>query len=301
MTLPTGVNAKLKMPTSPAIAPTAKPEIHALTQPKVLLLGEPGSGKTFSLGSLATKRKIVYLYSEPGGDESLIDGCRHYGAPISQLHWHYVPPAPNDFGALVKMAQHTKMKDYQALAKMGKQAGEYKAYEQILQQCMNFQCQRTGEELGSLDKLSPEYAVVFDSISSLNLVIREHFAGGKPTLHEGEWGIIMNIEETFIRQMVGGIRGVVVFLGHVEKTTDALGMTSYSAAFLGKKLASRGTIVRNFSDVIFTEHGKGGFTWATASDKIALKSRNLPLKDLLEPDFRVLLNRYEQRMTDLQA
>lgn len=276
-----------------------------LSSPAVLLLGEPGAGKTFSLGTLAAVRKIFYLFTDPGGDESLINALMHYKVPLTNVHWHYVSAAPDSWDAMLELGNTVNTTTYEGLGLM-KAGIERKTHRQLLEifdTLKNFKCDRTGENFGSASEWGDDCAFVFDSISGLNQLAREVVVGAKPTLHQGEWGVAMNVLEKTIRIMVSNIRCTKVMIGHLDTTTDlATGRRILSAALLGQKLAKSGVILRLFSDVI-QAYGEGGkFYWNTATDtEIALKTRNLPIGNKLPPDFRLLLESYEARKKLIEA
>ena len=269
--------------------------------PAVLLLGAPGAGKTYSIGTLAKRRKIIYVFTDPGGDESLIDSCRAHGVSISNLHWHYLPPVSDGWGTLQEMTDKVNMMNYDGLTKLqGINKSDHKQFYNIVGVMSNFVCQRSGKALGNVCELDPmEYAVVFDSLTGLNKIARDTTVGAKPTMHQGEWGVAMSLEETFIRQFVADIRCPRVMIGHVERQTDEVaGRITFLVSLLGNKLAPQ--IPHLFSDVIFASTEGGKFQWATMDDRIALKTRNLELKGKLPPDFEPIVDRWEQRIKEAQ-
>lgn len=276
------------------------PHKTILSSPAVMLLGQPGSGKTFSLGTLAKRRKLVYLYTDPGGDESLLESLEYYKVPISQVHWHYVAPASQSWDAMTTLAEKINMMDYASLAgiKSGIDKREHRQLYEIISILSDFPCQRTGARLGPVDHLPPdEYAFAFDSISGLNQICKEAAVGAKPTLHEGEWGVAMAALEMLIRKIVASVKCPRVLIGHTEMYTDqVLGRTLFTVALLGKKLAASGVVVRNFSDVIFAYREGGKFQWSTDDDRIALKTRNLEIAEKLPPSFEPIIDRWERRV-----
>ena len=83
------------------------PNANTLSSPAILLLGEPGAGKTFSLATAIrpnTDDRLVYLYTDPGGDESLMDALEYYKVPLRQVYFRHVPPASQGWSGLLSMA-----------------------------------------------------------------------------------------------------------------------------------------------------------------------------------------------------
>lgn len=270
-----------------------------VSPPCVMLLGEPGNGKTFSLATLAAHphiEKLIYVFTDPGGDESLIDAFEFYNVPMGKLRWKYIPPAATGWDTMQQLATKINMMDYKSLAdiKAGINKSDHRQMFEIISAFSDFTCQRTGEQLGAADDWPDTYAVVFDSLTGLNRIARDSTVGAKPTLHMGEWGVAMSMEENFIRKFCAGIRCPRVMIGHLDKQMDeTLGRMILQVSLLGNKLAPQ--IPHLFSDVVYAQKEGAGFTWSTTDTRIALKSRNLPLSDKLQPDFRQVVDKWMKR------
>lgn len=275
-----------------------------ISSPAVLLVGEPGNGKTFSIATLVADErieKVFYLFTDPGGDESLMDGLSYYDTDISKLHWNYVQPTVEGWDVLEDLTKKVNMMDYESIAKLkqGINKREHRQMFQLLEVLQDFKCQRTGETFGAADSWPDTYAVVFDSLTGLNKIARDATVGAKPTLHQGEWGMAMSMEENFIRKFVAGIAGPRVMVGHLDKQRDELsGAMVLQLSLLGNKLAPQ--IPHLFSDVIYASKEGADFTWSTAEAGIKLKSRNLPIQDKLEPNFTPLLDKWFARKKQAQ-
>lgn len=268
-----------------------------VSAPAILLLGEPGRGKTFSIGTLARRKKVFYLFTDPGGDESLLDSLEYYKVPVDNVHWHYVAPTSSGWDTLEELTQKVQALNYETLAslKSGINKSDHRQMFKIIEVLSNFKCQRTGQEFGDATTWGPECAFVFDSLTGLNKIAKDTTVGAKPTLHQGEWGVAMQMEENFIRKVVSDIRCTRVLIGHLDKQVNELAQRiEYSVSLLGNKLAPQ--IPHLFSDVILAKQEGGKFQWATFDDRIALKTRNLELSPRLAPDFGPILDRWESRL-----
>ena len=279
--------------------------IRSPSQPCVLLLGEPGNGKTFSLGSLAADprvEKFFYLYTDPGGDESLYDSLQHYGCPIDKVHMHYVPPAAQDFTTLKDLVFRVNSQTYETLANMkaGINKQDHRQMFHIIEHMANFKCDRTGKAFGPADEWPDTWAFAFDSLTGLNRIAREATVGAKPTLHQGEWGVAMSMEENFIRKLCADLKGPRALIGHLDKQKDEItGRMTLQVSLLGNKLAPQ--VPHMFSDVIYCSQRDGDYKWATSDPQMSLKSRNLPLSDKLPPTFTQLLDKREERVKYVQS
>ena len=87
-----------------------------------------------------------------------------------------------------------------------------------------------------------------------------------------------------------------VLLAHVERETDAvLGGVKIMVSTLGVKLAPK--IPSMFSDVIYTVRQGDKWSWDTANSLADLKTRNLPIKSDLPPNFAPIVTKWYARAT----
>jgi len=277
--------------------PAKSPLTSATKQPAVLLLGEPGNGKTFSLATVAKHRKLFCLFTEPGGEESLIAGCMHYNIPIDNVHWHYVSPSSTGWDAIQEMGLKVSQMSYKDLGEL-KSGIDKPAHRQLITLMgvlSSFICQRTNENFGPVDKLGEDCAFAFDSLSGLNDMARELTVGGKPTLHQGEWGVAMQTQVTLVKKIVNDTRCMTIITGHVDKLLDLVAeKMTFQVSLLGNKTAP--VFPRMFSDVIWAYRADKKFYWSTTEDKVSgLKGRNIGVVSKVEQDFGKIVEAYEAR------
>ena len=269
----------------------------SVSAPAVLLLGEPGNGKTYSCATLANRvEKFFYLFTDPGGDESLVDALQALEVPIDKIHWHYVPPVSEGWDTLEALATQVNRLDYERLAgiKAGINKQDHRQMYEIINVLSDFKCQRTGESFGPADKWPNTYGIVFDSLTGLNKIAKDTTVGAKPTLHQGEWGVAMAMEEMFIRKFTADIKCPRVMIGHLDMTKDEVsGRMLAQVALLGNKLAPN--IPSLFSDVVYAYRDGTKFLWSTAESRMSLKARNLPISDKIDPSFEQILDKWEDR------
>ena len=261
---------------------------------KTLLLGEPGSGKTSALptflkAALDAGRedtKLAVIVTDPGGEESLFDSMERLKLPMDKLLYTYIGPTAQSWEALMKAAQQVNTMGYESLAKLktGVSKEKYTAFLDLLSCLANFHDQ-DGNSHKAVDTWGPDYILCLDSLSSVNTMAMQLHIGGKPTAHQGEWGVAMNMEEGLIFQLTSACNCFVVTTAHLDLERDELqGSMQFMPAMLGKKLAPK--IPRLYSDVILQYREQTNFYWSTIRDRYScLKARNLPLSDKLPPDF----------------
>lgn len=262
-----------------------------------LLLGGPGSGKTYSLASfLEAGKKLAIIFTEPRGPESLLAACEAKGLDTSKVFWRYISPMAPTWEVLQNNAWLISNSSYQALSEMkaGLNKPEYRQFIRLLETMSNFVDQRTGKELGPIDEFDTSWAFVLDSLSGLNLMAMDLVVGAKPAKHQGEWGVAMDNEERLIQKLCSDTKCFFVLTAHIERTLDEVqGGTVVTAGALGRKLAPK--LPRFFSDVVHAYREGSAFFWSTTSDNMDLKMRNLPIHGKLQQDFGQVIAVWEER------
>lgn len=263
--------------------------------PKVLLLGDSGAGKTYSIVSLINAGYEVFaVFTEPG-----MEVVAHL--PSDKLHWHYIPPSAPDWDSMIDSANKINKLTFQSLASLGDvNKQKYTEFIQLLSVLANFKDQRTGKEYGPIDNLDPaKQALFIDSLSGISIMAINLVTGSKPVKSQSDWGVAMDNLERLLIRLTTGIPATMVLTAHVERETDEVsGGVILTASTLGRKLAPK--IPRFFSDIILCQRQGTKFTWSTAAHGVAVKARNLPIADNLPPDFGVLLSNWKQR-TEMQS
>src|SRR4051812_46904588 len=99
-------------------APVA-PEQVLVPGPKVIVMGNPGDGKTHTIRTIvAAGLKVFVCFSEPGM-EVLLDASKGRVYTCAEgLHWKYFPPVSPEWSDLVNNADLINKFSYEALSKM---------------------------------------------------------------------------------------------------------------------------------------------------------------------------------------
>lgn len=262
-------------------------------------MGSPGSGKTTSLVTYLEHPRIEKLFilgTEQGFEESLLDAMASKNLPIDKLHYSYVSPAVESFEGLFEAAKRINTMSYGDLGalKSGINKNEYRQFFHLLEKLSNFTCDRTGEVFGPVDKFPANYAFCLDSLTGLNDMVKTLHIGGKPCPHEGEWQVVMNFEETFLKTLISNSACFVTVTCHVVKGYNQLtGAPTYTVDALGSKLGPR--LPTMFSDHPFAFREGPNFYWSTIDSKCDLKNRALRLSDKLPPSFKQIVDVWEKR------
>jgi hypothetical protein len=168
----------------------------------------------------------------------------------------------------------------------------------LLKTLGDFHCERTNTSYGDTSTWGDDRALIFDSLSGLNLLSMSLTIGYKPAAHQGEWGVAMNFVEQLILKMSSDRNCFFTMTSHIEREMNEItGVTQVMAATLGRKLAPK--IPRFFSEVVLAKRaiadGKASFTWSTLDPSTELKNRALPISSSLVPSYVPIVTAFRNR------
>ena len=255
----------------------------------VFLIGETGTGKTYSIKTLINAGITPFcVFTEPGF-EVLGD------IPQDKLHWHYIQPADVDWATMIESARKINTLSYESLTKLTDiSKGKYDQFIDLLSCLNNFKCDRDGKVYGDVCKWGTDRALVVDGLTGISDMAMNLVVGSKPVKHQGDWGVAMDNLERLIKKLCNDTDCHFILIGHTERETDeVMGGSKIMASTLGKKLAPK--LPRNFSDVIMASREGSRFSWSTAAIGAALKARNLPIADGLPPNFAPLIENWKKQ------
>lgn len=270
--------------------------------PAILLAGESGCGKTYSLSTLTEAGLDLFvIVTEPTGLDSIIDAYQQKKLPMEKLHWKQITPARQGFEDLQKMAEKIGGMTYDSLTKLSPQGDRRKSrFIELLSTLNNFVDDKDGKSYGPVDKFDSNKVLVVDSLSGLNLMAMDLAVGDKPTAHQGEWGVAMSALEKLLNSLSSGLACTFILTAHLEREADELtGGTKLMASALGRKLAPK--LPRFFSEVIHAYREGDKFFWSTSSQNVVTKRRVLPLGDKLPPTFKPIVEGYKARLKAASA
>jgi Cdc6-like AAA superfamily ATPase len=262
----------------------------------VLLMGPSGTGKTYSIKTIADMGLETFaLFAEPGL-ETLIGAYVDNGLAIpSNLHWHYIQPTQHGFDQLKASADQIGKFDLAGLAKM-KDINRSKSNKMIdLYTCLNnFIDQKDGKEYGPVDSWGTERVLIIDSLSALNRIAMAMVVGTKPVRDMADWGIAQNALMALLHKLTSGCNCHFVLIAHVDREVDQiLGGIKLMVSSLGKAITSQ--IPQPFSDVILSSREGDKFFWDTANSQADVKTRNLPIQGKLPATFEPIFKKWQER------
>jgi len=263
--------------------------------PSILVVGETGAGKTYSIKTLLEAGLEVFVIgTEPGFLDTILDAAGPRLLP--RLHWKAIQPMRVGIKGLQEMVKKISQLDFDALSKMRPDAG--RATSQlvtVLATLEEFKDDRTLTSFGSVESWGADRALVIDSLSGLNLMAMDLTIGNKVTAHQGEWGVAMGTLEKLLLNLCSNLRCFFVLTAHLERETDELTQGSkLMPSTLGRKLAPR--LPRFFSEVVLAYREGSNYYWSTTQTGVVLKHRALTLGAKLTPSFGPIVSAHNRRL-----
>jgi hypothetical protein len=262
----------------------------------VLIEGPTGTGKTYSLGTIADSGVELFLLFTESGLETSLGYWRDRGLDIpSNVHWHILSRSSSSFETMAKSAEDINRLDLSQLSKIQDfNRGKHNQFVELLKVLHDFPDDRTGQRFGDVHQWGPDRCLALDSLTGVNPIALSLVVGGKPVKSQSDWGIAMDQIEKLVRELTDSCRCHFVMTAHVEREIDqVLGGVKLTVSTLGVKLAPK--IPPMFSDVILTKRVADKFTWSTADSSADLKARNLAIADNIPPDFKPILDKWRSR------
>jgi hypothetical protein len=259
-------------------------------------MGPSGTGKTYSIGKLVDMGIEVFYLALESGMESLLGYWTDRGLPIpANLHWHKVASPAADFSQMITNAKNINMLNLDSLAKMNDpNKSKHNQFVSLLEALNDFPDDRTEERYGAVNTWDQSRLLVIDGATGLSQCAMALVVGGKAVRNQSDWGIAQDQIEKLVRMLCDNCACHFVLLAHVERESDlVLGGIKLMVSTLGKALAPK--LPAMFSDVILSERMGDKWTWNTASAMADVKTRNLPIRSDIPPDFSQIINKWISR------
>lgn len=283
----------MDQPTNTAPAPDI-----GLAGVNVVLMGPTGTGKTHAVGTLVETGVEVFYVGMEAGLETLIGYFRDNNKPIpSNLHWKVIEGPSIDFSALQDITNKVNMLSYEALCKVtDPNKSKYQQANNLLKTLNSFQDDRTGENFGSVGTWGTDKALVLDGMTGVCQSYIFNAIGGKPMMSQNEYQLAQNGVFQLIFKLTNHCKCHFILQSHVVREVDQLtGSSKLMMMTIGEKLTPK--IPLWFSDVILTVREGAKFSWDTANALADLKTRNLPIQAGLQPDFKLIIDKWRKRNT----
>lgn len=276
--------------------PDFNPAQATIPGPKVLLMGDGGTGKTYSIGTLVDCGIEVFYVSIEQGMETLLGYWVDRGLPVPpNLHWHKIEPPKASYLSLAKSAHDVSTNTLKVLAERTDPERHLHNTMVKVNECFfNFKDDRTGQSFGAVDSWGPERAVVVDGLTGLSRAAMSLVVGGKPVRSPSDFGMAQQQLEGYLRLTCDHVKAWFVLLAHVEKEIDSInGGYRIVPATIGQKLPP--LLPPMFADVAYATREVDKWYWSTTVNGVATKARNLPWADKIAPSFKLIYDRWAAR------
>ena len=199
--------------------------------------------------------------------------------------------------ALQDITNKVNTLSYEALCKVtDPNKSKYQQANNLLKTLNSFQDDRTGENFGSVGTWGTDKALVLDGMTGVCQSYIFNAIGGKPMMSQNEYQLAQNGVFQLIFKLTNHCKCHFVLQSHVVREVDQLtGSSKLMMMTIGEKLTPK--IPLWFSDVILTVREGAKFSWDTANALADLKTRNLPIQAGLQPDFKLIIDKWRKRNT----
>lgn len=262
-------------------------KLSPIPGPKVILLGDSGTGKTYAIRTLLDAGLTPFIIFTEPGMESI-------GDVLDRCHYTYIPPAQGSWDNLLKIGDMVSKLAFDAVAKMqDANKSKYDEFLRIIKSCNNF-VDQNGKEWGDVMDFGTDKVLVIDSLSGLNDMASNLVVGGKSVKGLQDWQVAQNMLKKLIDKLCTGCRCSMILMSHIAREQDEItGATRLFVSTLGKALAP--DLPAYFSDVIQTTRTGDQFHWDTSGSNIAVKGRNVPYAAKQPASFVPLFKRWQER------
>lgn len=281
-----------------------------LAGPNILVNGDSGTGKTFSLGTAvdwAQRNGVEAFYLDIENSlETLLGYWRDTKLPPflrdkpaeipACLHWCQMQVAPVSLTQMISAARDTGDLSYELLTKKAdtNRGGENNPFWKILVALSNFKDDRTGKSFGAVDKFGVDKMFILDSFTALSNAAAKMQIGGKPTMAPPDYGVAQNHLMNFIRLLCHGTPCIFIMTAHPARDKDAV------TERIVTSIKTIGTAIQPeipplFSDMLYAVREGNKFTWDTAAYGVVTKTRYLGYRAGITPDFGQILDAWKQR------
>lgn len=281
---------------------TFNPAISPLPGPNVILMGDGGTGKTHSIGTLVDTGIETFYFAIEQGLESLLgywtdprpDNPQPRPIP-SNLHWHKLEAPKADYKTFSEQALRINTLALDTLAKApDPQRHLYNLWIKVGETMADFPDDRTGKKYGPVDSWGPDRAIVIDGLTGLCRAAMTCVVGARPVWNPGDYQVGQKQVEGFLRMTCDNVRAWFILIGHEEKEVDQInGGLVRTVSAIGKALAP--IIPPMFSDVVLCTRDGTKWSWNTARSGVATKARNLPWADGLPASFKPMFETWRRR------
>lgn len=285
----------LPAPTANLPAWLTEEETTTVKGVKVLVLGETGSGKTFSISTLIEAGLEVFHVGLEPARATIAKAIRDKAKTNPNLRfdrYHYfdIPALTVSFKSMIDTSNKLNTLSFKAICDLeGLNRDQTRSFMRLLEFLSNVK--EGDKSYGAVDSWGIERVLVIDSLSALNIMAKTLIAGQNPALSPSQWNMAQDTVRTCLNKLCFDLDCHVFVLGHLEPEKDEVtGRIQNMPATLGKKLAPE--LGRYFDEVIVAKKKDNGWFFSTKEANTTTKNRYFPVSDALPPTFVPLINEW---------
>lgn len=260
--------------------------------PKVLLMGDSGTGKTHALRSLPALGITPFVIAT---EQNFITTMRDMLG--KQVHYKYIPPqAEGSWGDIQDMLSKVNLLSYENLTKT---VDPFKQKSNklidVVVACNKFVCDCCKRDWGSVSSWSTDRAICIDSCTGLSDMAFSLVVGNKPVRAMPDYQVAQNAMRMLLGPLTTQTRAMFVLVAHLSREKDELtgGTNIVPLTNVGQKLGP--DLPRSFSDVIRTRREGTKFSWDTADTQATVTARHVPIAQGMPADFKVLIDTWKAK------
>lgn len=257
--------------------------------PKILLMGDSGTGKTQALSTLIEAGVTPFVIAT---EQNFLQVAKPF---LNKLHYKYIAPVPDtSWSNMEDMLKKINVLSYENLCKTVDPLKQtHNKILEVVAACNEFICDCHGTKHGSSVHWGTDRALVIDSFSGLSDMAFALVVGNKPVRAMPDYGVAQNALKMFLNKLTTDLKCIVVLIAHLEREKDELtGGTTITVKTIGQKLGP--DIPRLFSDVIRTRRDGATFSWDTADTQSTVVARHLPIASNQRPSFVPIINKWKE-------
>ncbi len=276
---------------SPISPPPNPTEAFSGVGPKVLLMGDSGTGKTEALKTLVQAGITPFVIAT---EQNFVQVMKDFLG--TKVHYKYISPQPEQgWNQILDMAKKINTLSYENLCKVSdpfKQA--HNKFLDIITTCNVFECDCCKKKWGSVSGWSTDRAIVIDSCSGVSDMAFALVVGNKPVRAMPDYGVSQNSLRMLLGPLTTQVRCTFVLIAHLDREKDEItGGTTITVKSIGQKLGP--DLPRFFSDCIRTRREGTTFTWDTADTQATVVARHIAFASNLPPSFVPLIDNWKKK------
>jgi len=238
--------------------------------PKVLIMGDSGTGKTYALRTLIDAGITPFVIAT---EQNAIQELNKF--PAGKFHYKFISPVPqDDWSKALDMLQKVNNLSYENLARAVdpfKQA--HNKLIEVVATCNKFVSDVDGKNYGDCTKWGTDRALVLDSLSGLSDMAFSLVVGNKPVRAMPDYQVAQNALRMLLNIGVA-MTPMMILIAHLSREKDEItGGTTITASSVGQKLGP--DLPRMFSDVVRAKRENNQYYWDTADSQAIVVGRHL--------------------------